>query len=56
MARLLYWIRKCLRGKSRLCKSFCVTCPYFEQCKGDSEIPFYPLKKGGFRFFTILDV
>ena len=38
MMRLLYWIRKCLRGKTRYCKSFCVTCPYYEQCKGDSDM------------------
>ena len=38
MMRLIYWVRKCLRGKNKYCKGICMTCAYYEQCKGDSDM------------------
>jgi hypothetical protein len=30
--------RKCLRGKNKYCKGICMTCAYYKQCKGDSDM------------------
>lgn len=38
MKRLLYWVKKCLMGKNKFCKHFCVTCEYYEICHKDGEL------------------
>ena len=38
MKRLLYWVRKCLLGKNKFCKHFCVMCEYYEICHRDGEL------------------
>lgn len=35
MERLLYFIRKCIKGNLRFCRDYCGNCPYFERCKND---------------------
>ena len=38
MARLIFWIKKCLNGKSHYCRCFCVTCEHYEKCREDGGI------------------
>ena len=35
MKRLFFWIKNCLIKDNRGCKSFCVNCPYYEDCSRD---------------------
>lgn len=37
MERLFYWFRRILKHKWKQCKSFCVTCEYYDECKSDGE-------------------
>ena len=38
MERFMYWVRRIMKRKWKDCKSFCVLCEYFKECKGDMEI------------------
>ncbi|GEM_PF-4167215 len=38
MSKLIYWLRKSLRGNNKKCKCFCVTCPYFARCRRDGNL------------------
>lgn len=33
MARIIYWLRKRLKGYDRYCRDFCGTCPGYEHCR-----------------------
>ena len=33
MRRILFFIRKCLKGKLKECKNYCGSCPYYERCR-----------------------
>ena len=35
MDRFIYWIWKSIRGKSRYCRCFCVTCEHYKECRED---------------------
>ncbi len=35
MKRILFWMKKIVKGNVKYCKSFCPMCEYYEQCKDD---------------------
>ena len=37
MKRLIYWLNFKKRKEFRGCRSYCMNCPYFEDCKDDGE-------------------
>ena len=37
MERFRYWIKRIMDGKWRQCRSFCVRCEYFKECKSDCD-------------------
>lgn len=43
MERFIYWLRNCVLRNNRSCRSFCVTCRYYELCKCDGA---EPIRKG----------
>ncbi len=37
MAKLIFWLKRNFRGKNKICKGVCMTCPYFDRCVDDPE-------------------
>lgn len=35
MEKWIYWLRRIVKKKWKDCKSFCVTCEYYQECKSD---------------------
>ena len=37
MFRLIFWIKKIIRGKDQYCRCFCAACEHFDECREDME-------------------
>ena len=35
MEKWIYWLRRIIKKKWKECKSFCITCEYYQECKSD---------------------